>query len=581
MAFDGITVAALVNEMQCLIGGRISKIAQPEADELLLTIKTNTENKRLLISASASLPFFAFTDENKPSPMTAPAYCMTLRKHISGGRITGINQLGLERIVEIHVDHLNEMGDPCTKKLILEMMGKYSNIIFCDEENMIIDSIKHVPAHISSLREVLPGRKWYFPDELQKANPLNVTAGDVSLMLCRSDETAVKSLINAYSGISGAFAVALADLCCIDSDIPARELSDEAREHISHWFCMKMNEIKDGEFNCRIFYSGDEPKDIAVLDMGKNEYTEKNYISCSSMIYDFFIGRSNYVRMNNKSADIRKVIKNLIERCARKIDIQEKQLKSTEKKDDYQLYGELLAAYAYSLPVGEKKVEVENYYDGSKLFINVDPDLSIIDNSKKYYQKYNKAKRMEAASKEQLLLAEQEMDHLLSLEIAIRMANDENDLKVIQREMRESGYIKKNPYSGKKGEKLPKAGKPYHYVTEDGYHIYVGRNNYQNEELTFEFANGNDMWFHSKGIPGSHVIVKTNGEELPDHIYEIAGGIAAYYSSDKSGGKVDVDYITRKNVKKAPGQKPGFVIYHTNYSLVAVPSLDGVTLVKE
>ena len=578
MAFDGICVAALTYELQKLCGGRISKIAQPEKDELLLTVKTNESNERLLISASASLPFLALTDENKPSPAQAPSFCMTLRKYIAGGRIASISQSGLERVITFTVTHLNELGDPAEKKLIVELMGKYSNIILVNEEDMIIDSIKHVPLHISSLREVLPGKRYFFPDELKKEDPLTASEKDILDLIGGSAQPVSKTLMSRYSGISGQFVNEFLGFLNIDDR--ESELTGGTQEHIAHSFIRIMDRIKERDFKCGIYKKGDEPKDFSALVLFAPDYQLTDYDSPSRMIFDFYDAKSRFLRMRDRSSDLRKKVKTLIERCSKKIDIYEKQLKDSEKKDEFKLCGELLSAYAYSLPQGEKKVTVNDYNTGKDITINLDADLSIIDNAKKYFAKYGKAKRTEAAATAQLSEARSEMEHLLSIDNSLSFADDEADLKAIQREMAASGYIKKIA-GDKKGEKKNVTGKPYHYVTEDGYHIYVGKNNYQNDELTFDFANGNDMWFHAKGIPGSHVIVKTDGRPLPDHIYEIAGAVAAYYSSNKGLTKTEVDYIERKHVKKTPGGKPGFVIYHTNYSLVATPSLEKVELVKD
>lgn len=582
MAFDGIVVAALADEFdKALTGGKIAKIAQPETDELLLTVKNKGETRRLLISASAALPFFYLTEQNKPGPVTAPAFCMMLRKHIANGRIVSVSQMGLERILIIEIEHLNEMGDLCRKKLVTEIMGKHSNIIFCDEQNMILDSIKHISANISSLREVLPGKTWFLPEELQKLNPLEADEPSFQKTVLKKPLPLFKAIYTSYAGISPLTAQELVYRSALDASLPANALSETEAAHLAHQFMLMMDGIFQKDFDINIVYENGAPKDFSAISLTLfPKDAAKSFSSISTVVEQFYAEKSLYTRMKAKSADLRKIVHTLMERNVKKLDLQEKQLKDTEKRETYRIYGELLTAYGYNLPDGVKEATVHNYYDDTQLTIPLDPDLTPIENAKRYYNKYAKAKRMFEATTVQIAQTREEIAHLDSIDMELSIAADENDLKVIKSEMQQFGFIKKHAQGLKKGEKQPKAGKPYHYVTEDDFHIYVGRNNYQNEELTFDFADGSDFWFHAKGIPGSHVIVKTGGRELPDRVYELAGNLAAYYSKGRENDKVEVDYIQRKHVKKTPGGKPGFVIYHTNYSLVAKPDLAGLTQVQ-
>ncbi len=580
MAFDGICVAALVDELrETLTDGKIAKIAQPEADELLLTIKNVGETRRLLISASASLPYVCLTDKNKPSPVTAPSFCMMLRKHIANGRIISIKQLGLERIICFEVEHLDEMGDLRRKKLIVEIMGKHSNIIFCDESDMILDSIKHISANISSLREVLPGRQWFLPDELKKADPLTTDEAKFANLIGGKPMPVYKAIYTTFAGISPAVAHEILYRSSLDADINVAALSADEMSHLSRQFVLLMESIKNKEFDINIVYENGIPKDFNALGLSSlSDLETKHFSSMSAVIEQFYAEKSLATRMKAKSADLRKIVHTLLERSVKKLDIQEKQLKDTEKRDTYKVYGELLTAYGYNMESGQKSVTVNNYYDGQDITIPLDPELNPIENAKRYFNKYAKAKRMYEATLVQIAQTKEEIEHLESIDMELSLAADENDLSVIRMEMQQYSFIKKHA-AGRKGEKKPKAGKPYHYVTEDGFHIYVGRNNYQNEELTFDFADSGDYWFHAKKIPGSHVILKNDGREIPDKVFELAGSLAAYYSKGRENDKVEVDYIQRKHVKKTPGGKPGFVIYHTNYSLVAKPDISEVTLV--
>ena len=300
--------------------------------------------------------------------------------------------------------------------------------------------------------------------------------------------------------------------------------------------------------------------------------------SISHVLEVFYAERSSYTRIRQKSVDLRKIVTTALERNVKKYDLQLKQLKDSEKKEKYKLYGEMIQAYGYGLPEGAKELLAENYYDNNNIVkVPLDPTLSAMDNSKKYFDKYGKLKRTAEALNELIVQTKAQIDHLESIQNALDIATSADDLVQIKQELAEYGFIKKNR-SAKK-EKIK--SKPFHYRSTDGYDIYVGKNNYQNDELTFKFATGNDWWFHAKGMPGSHVIVKANNEELPDRVFEEAGKLAGYYSKGRDSDKIEIDYLQKKNVKKPNGSAPGFVVYYTNYSLTIHPDIRDLTLVEE
>lgn len=572
MAFDGIVIANLVRDMkQNLEGGRISKIAQPEKDELLFTIKNQKQVFRLLVSASASLPLIYFTDNNKPGPLTAPNFCMLLRKYIGTARIVSVSQPGLERVIVMELEHLDELGDVCRKKLMFEMMGKHSNIIFTKEDGTILDSIKHVSAQVSSVREVLPGRTYFIPQTMEKLDPLTITEEGFTSALSQSPAPLQKALYQKLTGISPVISTELCHLASLDGDVPANELSHLELVHLSHTFSYMIDDVKNGNFSPNIITEDGEPVEFASLPLTCYEggsFQSEIYPSVSSLLEHYYSARNTINRIKQKSVDLRKIVQTLLERNYKKYDLQMKQLKDTEKRDKYKVYGELLNTYGYELTGGEKQLKCLNYYTNEEISIPLDPQLTARENSQKHFDKYNKLKRTYEALIEQTKETKQEIDHLESISTALDIALKEEDLVQIKEELMEYGYIKKRPLGGKK----PKiTSKPFHYLSSDGFHIYVGKNNYQNEELTFKVAGGNDWWFHAKGIPGSHVIVKSEGKDLPDRVFEEAGALAGYYSKGRNNDKVEIDYIQRKHVKKAAGGAPGFVIYHTNYSLMAVP----------
>ena len=576
MAFDGITIANITKELKTLLtGGRIRKIAQPENDELILTIKSTEGTFRLLISASASLPLIYLTESNKPSPLTAPNFCMLLRKHIENGRITCISQPGLERIIRFDIEHLDELGDLRQKTLVVEIMGKHSNIIFCDENNRIIDSIKHVSSQMSSVREVLPGRTYFIPETTEKADPLALTLESFQSMIGSKSTKLAKALYTSYTGISPVAANEVVFRSGLNAEMSGNALSNTELLHFYKTFSYFMEDVACGNFTPNIVYEGRTPKEYAALPLTMYQDLQTVILpDISHLLETYYAQRSTVTRIRQRSTDLRKVVQNALDRSRKKYDLQAKQLEDTGKRENYRIYGELLTTYGYSAAPGAKSLDVLNYYTNEEITIPLDPQLTALENAKKYFDKYSKLKRTYEAVTELLKETGNEVAHLESISTALDIALSEEDLVEIKEELMEYGYIKKR----QAGSKRPKiTSKPFHYLSSDGYHMYVGKNNFQNEELTFHFAVGGDWWFHAKGVPGSHVIVKAQGEEdLPDTTFEEAGRLAAYYSQNRDNEKVEIDYIQKKHIKKPKGGKLGFVIYHTNYSLMIDPDISNI-----
>ena len=337
MAFDGIVVANLVHELkEELLNGRIAKIVQSEADELLLTIKSPAGQKRLLICADASLPLVYLTETNKTAPMTAPNFCMLLRKHISNGRIIDISQPKLERIIRFTIEHLNELGDLCRKVLIVEIMGKHSNIIFCTEEGKIIDSIKHVSAQISSVREVLPGREYFIPDTMHKADPLTVPKEDFSTLLTGKPSPVSKALYTSFTGISPVVAEEICHLAGLDSSVPAKEYSGDILCHLYTQFELYLSAVKEKRFSPAIYYDGREPKEFSSLPLTHfPNYTKQEFSSISEVLRTYYSTRSQLTRIRQKSVDLRHVVQTALERSRKKYDLQLRQLKDTENRENF------------------------------------------------------------------------------------------------------------------------------------------------------------------------------------------------------------------------------------------------------
>jgi predicted ribosome quality control (RQC) complex YloA/Tae2 family protein len=578
MAFDGIVISNLVKELnETIINGRISKIAQPENDALLLTIKGNHGQIRLLLSASASLPLIYLTKENKPSPLTAPNFCMLLRKHIANGKIIKIYQPHMERIINFEIEHLNELGDICHKVLIVEIMGKHSNIIFCNDHGMVIDSIKHISAQVSSVREVLPGRDYFIPETQGKSNPLSASRELFWEKAYGRPLPVQKAIYTAFTGISPVVASELCFRAGIDGDRPSESLLEEEKEHLFHHFTWLMDDIREGNFRPNLIKNGKEPIEFSAVGLTQYaDYKALEYSSISEVLETFYADKDIFTRIRQKSADLRKVVNTVLERSRKKYDLQQKQLHDTKKRDKYKVYGELIHTYGYHLEENSKKLEALNYYTNEMVSIPLDPQLTPQENAQKYFDKYNKLKRTYEALTELTEETKEEILHLESISTSLDIAISEDDLTQIKEELVQFGYVKKKHTNKKTKIK----SKPFHYLSSDGYHMYVGKNNFQNDELTFKFATGNDWWFHAKGMPGSHVVVKTNGDELPDRTFEEAGRLAAYYSNGRGTDKVEIDYLEKKHVKKPNGSKPGFVVYYTNYSLVASPDISEIQLVE-
>jgi predicted ribosome quality control (RQC) complex YloA/Tae2 family protein len=574
MALDGIVIANLVHELNTtLCGGRINKIAQPEADELLLTIKASGSQYRLTISANAGLPLMYLTDTNKPSPLTAPNFCMLLRKHLGGCKIVSITQPGLERIVDFELEHLNELGDLCRKHLIVELMGKHSNIIFCDDKHMILDSIKHVSSMMSSVREVLPGKPYFIPETTDKKNTLDIDLETFSQAVFCKPMNIGKALYSSLTGISPLVSEEICLQASIESDRNAADLNELEQTHLFHIFSHIMEDVRNHDFHPNILYRGSEPVEFTSIELtGYTDCTHEAYSSISAVLQKFYAARSVLSRIRQRSADLRKIVSTAIERNSKKLDILEKQLGDTQKRDKYRIYGELINAYGYNIEPGATSFTALNYYTNEEISIPLDNTLTPAENAVKYFDRYNKLKRTCEATTKLISEVSDELRHLESIQTSLDIALAEEDLVQIKEELVESGYIRRK--TGTKKERF--TSRPFHYLSSDGFHIYVGKNNLQNDELTFKFADGGDWWFHAKDIPGSHVIVKTEGKELPDRTYEEAARLAGYYSKARGQEKAEIDYTERKNIKKPNAAKPGFVIYHTNYSMIIQPQITGI-----
>ena len=450
MAFDGIVVANLVHELkEQLLGGRIAKIAQPEADELLLTIKTPAGQKRLYLSASASLPLVYLTESNKTSPMTAPNFCMLLRKHIANGRIVDIYQPKLERIIHFTIDHLDELGDLCRKDLIVEIMGKHSNIIFCTEDGTIIDSIKHVSAQMSSVREVLPGRSYFVPDTMEKQDPLSVDFETFSRVLHAKPMPLSKAVYTSFTGVSPVTAEAVCSIAQVDSGLPASAFSEDILRHVYNQFDIYFSGVREQQFSPAIYYEGKEPKEFSSLPLPQKGWERVEFDSISRVLETYYALKNTITRIRQKSTDLRHILQTALERNRKKYDLQMRQLKDTENRDKFKVYGELINTYGYNLEEGSKKLEALNYYNNEMVSIPLDPKKTAQENSQRYFEKYNKLKRTYEALSRLIQETQEEITYLESVRTSLDIAMSEDDLAEIKEELISSGLMRRK-FSRKK-----------------------------------------------------------------------------------------------------------------------------------
>ena len=578
MALDGITTSAIVSELKAaLLGGRIDKIHQPLADEIRMSIRgLGSGAKKIIISANSAHPRIHLTESSRENPMTAPLFCMVMRKHIAGGKIIDIVQPNFERIIILRIESANEMGDITTKNLILEIMGKHSNLILTDETGKILDSIKRVTHEKSSVREVLPGKEYVFPPSQDKKNPLLAEQADFLFSLHLQEGRRLQEfLYQTYTGISPVMAGEICTRAGLDASNSCQETTLENSERLFAAFEKTMQEVKAADFCPAIYYQKENNRivDFAVLKMQQFQgLAAKPFPSVSALLEGFYQERDNAAHIRQKAQDMRKLVTNHIERCVKKKEIQLKTRRETKGMDLWKKKGELLTANIYAVPQGVTTFKTIDYYEESmpEIEIAIDPAKTPAENAQKYFAKYNKAKRTLAALEIQEKQNNEELAYLESVLNALENAKEDADLSEIRTELAESGFIRRK--AQKKGQPKPKRAKPLRYISSDGYEILVGKSNLQNDELTLRTAEPTDLWMHTKDIPGSHVIIRTNGQsELPEATMEEAANLAAFYSKAKNSSMVPVDYTQRKNIKKPNGAKPGMVIYLTNKTIYITP----------
>lgn len=571
MALDCYTYMMLANELRDkLVGGRIDKIYQMSRVQLLLTVRSLGNNYRLYISSDAAKGRVCLTEMKFENPDVPPVFCMLMRKHLSGGKIIGIEAVKNERIIKIYVENTNELFETVNKTLIVEMMGKYSNIILVNNDNRIIDCVTHVDFTLSEKRQILPGLYYEMPPSAEKCDPFSTDYSDM-LKIFGSSENIEISLMDNFSGMS---------------PMLAREIVYRGNgDYINS--CMEyrkiLNSVADGKCNPVVLLekSSGKPKEVYFTDiMQYGDYYEKKFFDSINEAVDFLYGSQEQLKkIDEKKAVLQSVISKHIKRVSKKLNIHLKNLEKAKNKDKYRIYAELITANLYKLTKNAKVAEVENYYDNNNLIrIPMDETVSPARNGKKYFEKYNKEKNMEKISKEIVGELEKELEYINDVSDMIMICDDIKSLSEIKDELVSEGYIE-----DKKNEKQKKKAAislPNEFVSTDGFTIFAGKNNRQNEQLTLKASAKNDLWFHVRNAAGSHTVIRTENREVSDTAILEAAVIAAYYSKRSNDSKVDVDYTLIKYVKKPSGAKPGMVIYDNFKGITVEPDRNLVEKLK-
>ncbi len=580
MALDGIVLSSVTSELKnLLIGGRIDKIYQIEKEDILISVRGSKGNYKLLLTANNSYPRVHISKLAKSSAQEPPMFCMLLRKHLSGGRILDISQPDLERIVELNIEATNELGDKESKKLIIEIMGRHSNIILTKSDNTIIDSIKHIANDKSSIREVLPNRIYVRPPNSEKLNPLDVSKEKFIEKIISCSLPVFKSLYSSFNGLSPVVATEICLRANLDRDISSSLLSNQDAEKLFSSFQTILAPLKDEMFAPVLYVDEKQlPTDFYCFPLDVYDlYESTTYETISELLEYYYFEKSTRFNVSQKTGDIKKLIHTFIERSVRKKVIQEKALEECTHKDLYKIYGELLTAYSHQIPPKSNNFVTTNYYEEpyDEITIPLDIRKTAIENAQHYFKLYNKAKRTEVAATNQLISIEEDINYLSSVLLSLDLLETKEDIQGLRLELVDMGYLKKRKQSKK--DKVQKSKLPYlHFKSSLGHDIYVGKNNYQNDELTMKFAKSNDLWLHIKDGPGSHVIIKTlDGSTIGDETILEGAMLAAYHSSGKMSSHVPIDYTYKKNVKKVPNAKPGMVIY-TNFKTILVTPTEAI-----
>lgn len=573
MAFDGVMMHYVKEEIKSVaLDARVSQIHQPNRDELVIALRTKNGNKKLLVSSRANSPRICFTEHSIENPATPPMLCMLLRKRLGGAKLVDVRQIELERIMFLDFIATNELGDKVKLTLCVEIMGKYSNIILIDENDNIVDALKRVDFTMSTQRLVLPNIKYELPPKQDKLCILECSGRDIveKAINTPAEMRLSKALLSAMQGVSPIITRELEYMVGVDSN---RELTVIDKLKLIEKVDKLKEYIVSGEKSPTMMIKPEgKPFDISFMDI--MQYGEiaskKRFLDFSTLLDSFYYERDKAERMKVKGQDLLRLCSNIQDKLCRKIAVQEKELKDSLNRDKLRKKGDLLQANMYKMVRGQSFIDVEDYYDNNKIVrIKLSPTLNPSQNVQKYYKDYRRAKTREEMLTVQIAKAKAELQYISAVQESLGRAESERELTEIRQELVDEGYLKnRNPKGRNKALKLLP---PKEYTSSDGFTIYVGRNNKQNDKLTLKTARNYDMWLHTKDIPGSHVIIVSDNREITDTAILEAASLAAYNSKAKESDNVPVDYTIVKNVSKPSGAKPGMVIYVNNKTVYVTP----------
>jgi predicted ribosome quality control (RQC) complex YloA/Tae2 family protein len=567
MPFDGVVTKAIADELNRNIsGGRIFKVYQPERDNLILHVRANNQNIKLLLSCNANGARIHMTSIDFENPSSPPMFCMLLRKHLVGGIILKVEFSDYERIIGLLIEIDDELGDKSVKKLIIEIMGRHSNIILLNEGGKIIDAMKHIDQDVNRVREIMPARTYILPPSQNKEIPTNLDVQAFILSLREDERPLSKILLSKIMGISPVLCREICIRAGIDPDTAPKFMEHAQLLSVIHTLNNLIEDFEQERYSpCIVTDETGKPIDYHAITLSQYGAVE-SFSSISDAVDMFYKVRTIKEHLRNKAADLIHIVKNNIERCEKKIRIHVGTLEENAALDKYRLYGELITANIYHLKKGMERCSLLNYYadDATYVEIPLDENRSPQENAQWYFKKYNKAKTAHASAVKQLKLSRRELDYLESVLYSLEEADSSDMIEEIREELREQGYINKT----NKRKKNTLKSEPYNFLSSEGYPIWVGRNNAQNDDLTLRFAAKSDMWLHTKNIPGSHVIARIP-DPIPDKTLLEAAALAAWFSKAKNATRVEVDYARVKHVRKPSGAKPGMVIY-VNYNTVIV-----------
>ncbi|MEG2000218.1 MAG: NFACT RNA binding domain-containing protein [Evtepia sp.] len=553
MPMDAICISALVSELSPIIGGRIDKIYQPVRDEIVLSLRSAGGTARLLLSANPTRPRAQFIAAQRENPAEPPMFCMLLRKYLTGGRIVSIVQPPMERLIAFHIEATDELGDRTEKQLILEAMGRYSNLILLDADGRIIDCLRRVDAEMSEQRQILPGMFYRLPPTQGKLNPLTLSQEEkADLSEHISDQPADRWLVQTFGGISPLIARELVFETTAATDTPIRDCFDPLLATLE-------SVCKDRMPVAHILERDGKPADFSFREILQYGTKSQKFETFSEMLDAFYAARETYERVRQMGQDLIRSVTTARDRLVRKLGVQKKEFSDTQDREQFRQQGDLITANLYQMQKGMRSLRTVNFYDPNEqeIEIRLDPLRTPQQNAARYYKDYNRAKTAEKILTEQIEKGEQELSYLNSVLESISRADGARDLQEIRQEMIEGGYSKR---SSKSKNHRP-AAKPLEFRSSSGFRISVGRNNTQNDLLTLKLAGRNDIWFHTQKIHGAHVILWTDKPQAVD--LTEAAMLAAWFSQGRNGVNVPVDYTPLRYVKKPAGARPGMVIYST------------------